>query len=754
MRRRTMILSGVVLALRCLAPVQAVPSDGMFVLPVQRRVTDADGKEKVVTETWKVPPKEVAFVTMHFWNFGDDDGVPVPENLCVADGTLRNALHARLIDYLYVKPTLDAAREAGMTVIHAQPGWIAVRYKQHQALVAEMTSTPEQPVKTLPPRPQYTDEERAKWTADTWPDREYLDFPTLLKPLPSEPVVMTKEELNYLLQKQGIKTLIYVGYATNCCVIEYNCGMKDMVKKLGYRACLLREATLATECQGEDGVQKTAEALDLIEREYGATASVADFKTMLQPPRPPFDHNLLSSHLGWPASVPGQNYYPQEISDQLLQDWKEYFVYMNELGYNEIGIWCLLTYRVPVPLGVDTKGIGPHADDIRVTSEKVKRCREMIRSAHSNGVKLHYGFCFYSWHVDDIIDVYPDIRQDKNGGVMCGMYPGNPDKGVPASQQLMKDAIDFVVEQLPELDGFWISSGDRGRCKCESCLAKFPDTLRGRMEYFAATDIPLLDYIKQKYPDKTLAYCTEVLNEAMEHPDNYDILKRFASSVDIHLWGNLYPEGDRIVQRLAADCPETDVLFYQRPWQSTPPADQERDSWFLPNLVHPLGEDIHRRGDVIDWSGIMACPLPKDNPGDNISMRFLIRMMNQSHEDPVIVVKELLYEWYDPRTLKALDELFMVFDGVERAFRKHWPTWFMHIDMVPDGLGALSKSAAWTPEQAVDYINANQLALARLRAIKPELGNQAEADRLETSIVKWIKYIQQRMKQKWDYEMP
>ena len=78
----------------------------------------------------------------------------------------------------------------------------------------------------------------------------------------------------------------------------------------------------------------------------------------------------------------------------------------------------------------------------------------------------------------------------------------------------------------------------------------------------------------------------------------------------------------------------------------------------------------------------------------------------------------------------------------------------MHIDMLPGGLGVLSKAQAWTVEQSVGYINANQLALAELRAVKADLSNQAEADRLENSIVKWIKYLTGRMKTYFDYEMP
>ena len=73
----------------------------------------------------------------------------------------------------------------------------------------------------------------------------------------------------------------------------------------------------------------------------------------------------------------------------------------------------------------------------------------------------------------------------------------------------------------------------------------------------------------------------------------------------------------------------------------------------------------------------------------------------------------------------------------------------MFVNMVPT-----SSYLKWTSEQAVGYINANNLSLARLRAIKADLGKQEEADRLETSIVRWIRYMKKKLKKDHDYEMP
>lgn len=458
-------------------------------------------------------------------------------------------------------------------------------------------------------------------------------------------------------------------------------------------------------------------------------------------------HNFMSGHIHRVNSKPNMPDYPAEISDQLLQDWKDYFPYMKEIGFKEVGIWRFLTNEFPVPLGVDTKGIGRHANDVRVTSKRLSQCREIVEAAHKNGIKIYYGFCLYSWNVTDIGDAYPETRPKPP--VLCGTYPGNREKSIPSTRQMMKDAADFMVEKLPELDGFWVCSGDRGRCTCDRCLSDYPETTRGNAEYFLETDLPVLEHIRAKHPKIIIAYCTEVRNEVVEHPSNFDLLVRYAGAADIWLWGNLYPEADKMVQRLAKACPETEIFFYQRPWQAQPPPQIAPDGYFMPNLVHPLGKEIHRRGGVIRWTGMMASVQPKDNPADDVSMRYMVRMLSEWYRDPVEVAKEILAEKYAPKNRNALGELYLVFEQVELAFRERWPTWFMFVNMVP-----ASSHLHWSNEQVVGYINANQRALAKLRAIKSELGNAKEADRLENSIARWIRYMKDKLKTDRQYNMP
>ena len=88
----------------------------MFVLPVQRRVTDAEGKERLLHECLTAPMNEVAFITQHLWNAGDPEGPPVPPHLMIGMGTQKNAALERKINKHYLLPALEVARKAGQAI--------------------------------------------------------------------------------------------------------------------------------------------------------------------------------------------------------------------------------------------------------------------------------------------------------------------------------------------------------------------------------------------------------------------------------------------------------------------------------------------------------------------------------------------------------------------------------------------------------------------------------------------------------------
>lgn len=272
------------LAIACAEQTSRPAPRAELVLGVQRRVVGAEG-ERVVRETLRAPLSEVAFVTQHLWNVGEPDGPAIPTRFHVGMGTEANTHRAAAINAAHIRPALEAARRAGLLVVHSQPGFIAHKWPQYKALISEMQGVPLQAPLETPATRAYTPEETASWTVQTWPGWAYMNFPTPLKPHAHEPVTMTSEELDFVLKKHGIRTLIYVGYATDMCLIGYTGGLSDMTRKFGYRACVLRDATLATELgDGRAGPEKTAESLALIEREYAPTASVRDFLNAIDSP--------------------------------------------------------------------------------------------------------------------------------------------------------------------------------------------------------------------------------------------------------------------------------------------------------------------------------------------------------------------------------------------------------------------------------------------------------------------------------------
>jgi nicotinamidase-related amidase len=264
----------------------------ILALQVQTRADDRAGSQTLVHSIIAIPLDKVALVTQHLWNVGEPNGPPVPDNFMVGVGSLKNVQREQAINASYLGPALQAARRAKMYVVHSQPGFIAHKYPQYKSLIAEMAHTQPQPVIKTPEKQwsSFTPEERGQWTVQNWPGWQYMDFPDALKPLVTEPVTMASEELDYVLKQHGIRTLIYVGYATDMCLMNYTGGLSDMRTKFGYNTIVLRDATLATELtigengapRPDDGVKKTSESLQLIERKFGGTATTSDFIAALE----------------------------------------------------------------------------------------------------------------------------------------------------------------------------------------------------------------------------------------------------------------------------------------------------------------------------------------------------------------------------------------------------------------------------------------------------------------------------------------
>lgn len=159
-----------------------------------------------------------------------------------------------------VVPALEAARRAGMLVIHGPSPQVADRYRaptpdgEKPAASGERLSTPT--VDWPPPafRSIYRGGEYAAFGRDPEPRLEEaleryvteLDIAEPARPLPGEPVICDGAELHALLAQRRILHLFYAGFATNWCVLYRDYGMLAMSQR-GYNLILIRDATTGVE---------------------------------------------------------------------------------------------------------------------------------------------------------------------------------------------------------------------------------------------------------------------------------------------------------------------------------------------------------------------------------------------------------------------------------------------------------------------------------------------------------------------------
>ena len=233
----------------------------------------APGYEEEILE---LDADKTAIVSLHCWNVGCSEN-PLDINYCVDMGFPQTTEEAHRIERDFIRPALDAARRAGILVCHVQAESIAKKYPQHLEEAEETSqssSTPE------PPIYGYREQILFRNHGDDYPTKSPLrdmDFPRVVAPLPGEPVVYTTKQFDHVLRKRGIVNLIYAGFATDMCILNAAGGIGPMFG-LGYRALLIREATLGVEMP--DWYEEKIAirwAIRFIETHYGDTIGFADF---------------------------------------------------------------------------------------------------------------------------------------------------------------------------------------------------------------------------------------------------------------------------------------------------------------------------------------------------------------------------------------------------------------------------------------------------------------------------------------------
>jgi nicotinamidase-related amidase len=151
-----------------------------------------------------------------------------------------------------IAPLIDAARDAGITIVHAPAPLAARVYPQWTRYADEDDLDPPEPHDDDWPSKDfrlrtgdYAQYELAPPTpVPVVPEAEDIADP--IKPTADDMVIATGAQLHRLLADRKILHLLYCGFATNSCVIHRGYGMIAM-RRRGYNAILVRDCTAAIE---------------------------------------------------------------------------------------------------------------------------------------------------------------------------------------------------------------------------------------------------------------------------------------------------------------------------------------------------------------------------------------------------------------------------------------------------------------------------------------------------------------------------
>jgi len=233
------------------------------------------------------PVSQVGFVAVHCWNLGEATGPYTIGADAHCPGQAADWVPtAHQIIAERIKPAMDAARKAGITVFHVATSRYAPRYPTYARIAADPDlQSPVPQVKCegcVRPR---TKEEQwrdvlgptfpgAVW--DTHPDA--FDIAEAVRPLPSEPVLLGGWQLNGLCRRRDIDTLFYVGFMADICLMNSSGAIREMADKFGYRCVVLRDCTVAYEFPDTyEGQWMTRAAIRLIESGSGYSVSAEQF---------------------------------------------------------------------------------------------------------------------------------------------------------------------------------------------------------------------------------------------------------------------------------------------------------------------------------------------------------------------------------------------------------------------------------------------------------------------------------------------
>jgi nicotinamidase-related amidase len=240
-------------------------------------------KEKVL----EAPVGRMGLVSVHCWNLGQANGpYPIgPGAHCPGQAadwvpTAHHIINER------IRPAMDAARKAGITVFHLAHPSYARKYPIYAKISAdEALKSPAPPVsfegcvRPLSREDRWRDQYGPDFPGAVWETHsQTFDIADAARPRGGEPVIVDGWQLNGLCRRLGIDTLIYVGFMADLCLVNISGAIREMSGKFGYRCIVLRDCTTAYEfADTYEGKWMTRAAIRLIETDMGYSALSRDF---------------------------------------------------------------------------------------------------------------------------------------------------------------------------------------------------------------------------------------------------------------------------------------------------------------------------------------------------------------------------------------------------------------------------------------------------------------------------------------------
>ena len=187
---------------------------------------------------WRIPLSQVALVLLDCW-----DRHYLKDTEARAEAIIQDTL----------RPLVDAARGAGLPIVHApspqqaqkHPNWLNLdgwdtpghpdddawpppAFRQRSGVFADYK---------LPKEPRDAEREAHRAGLTIHPD---------LQPAEGEAVVATGEELHGWCRAQGVLFLLFAGFNTNACILHRDYGTLDMSRR-GYTVLIVRDCTTGME---------------------------------------------------------------------------------------------------------------------------------------------------------------------------------------------------------------------------------------------------------------------------------------------------------------------------------------------------------------------------------------------------------------------------------------------------------------------------------------------------------------------------